>query len=69
MKTRKIDVFFMRKFDEYCNEQVPYTKLADQKDCDTYIAPNKKLFVAFYVLQRRVERNSSKGKIKYRICK
>jgi len=64
MKTRKIDVFFMRKFDEYCNDQLHYTNLADQKDFDTYIATNKKFLVALYVQQRRLERKLINGEIK-----
>jgi len=64
MKTRKIDVFFMRKFDEYCNEQLHYTNLADQKDFHTYIATNKNFLVALYVQQRRVKIKLTNGEIK-----
>ena len=64
MKTRKIDVFFMRKFDEYCNDQLHYNNLADQKDFDTYITTNKNFLVALYVQQRRQERNLTNGEIK-----
>ena len=54
----------MRKFDEYCNDQLHYTNLADQKDFDTYITTNKNFLVALYVQQRRQERNLTNGEIK-----
>ncbi len=58
MKTRKIDLFFLRTYNEYCHEKVTYNEQDTRKDFAEYIADNKDFLVRKYVKQRRALRGS-----------
>ena len=53
MKTRQIDIFLMHKFDEYCNEQLYYNTITEQKSFEDYVEANKSFLIKLYVKQRR----------------
>ena len=56
MRTRPIDVFLMKKFNEYCNEQLYFNTLTKQKNFEDFITTNKSFLVALYVKQRRMNK-------------
>ena len=58
MKIRKIDLFFLRTYNEYCHEKVTYNEQDTRKDFAEYIADNKDFLVRKYVKQRRALRGS-----------
>ena len=58
MKTRKIDLFFLRTYNEYCHEKVTYNEQDTRKGFAEYIADNKDFLVRKYVKQRRALRGS-----------
>ncbi len=58
MKTRKIDLFFLRTYNEYCHEKVTYNEQDTRKSFAEYIADNKDFLVRKYVKQRRALRGS-----------
>tara|TARA_R100001163_G_C4988448_1_gene141934 strand:- start:314 stop:490 length:177 start_codon:yes stop_codon:yes gene_type:complete len=58
VKTRKIDLFFLRTYNEYCHEKVTYNEQDTRKDFAEYIADNKDFLVRKYVKQRRALRGS-----------
>tara|TARA_R100000406_G_C3062046_1_gene111670 strand:- start:282 stop:479 length:198 start_codon:yes stop_codon:yes gene_type:complete len=53
MKTRRIDIFLMQKFNDYCDEQLHYNTIAEQKDFAEYVEANKSFLIKLYVKQRR----------------
>ena len=53
MKTRRIDIFLMHKFNAYCDEQLHYNTIAEQKDFADYVEANKSFLIKLYVKQRR----------------
>ena len=58
MKIRKIDLFFLRTYNEYCHEKVTYNEQDTRKGFAEYIADNKDFLVRKYVKQRRALRGS-----------
>ncbi len=58
MKTRKIDLFFLRTYNEYCHEKVTYSEQDTRKNFAEYVADNKDFLVRKYVKQRRALRGS-----------
>jgi len=58
VKTRKIDLFFLRTYNEYCHEKVTYNEQDTRKGFAEYIADNKDFLVRKYVKQRRALRGS-----------
>tara|TARA_A100001391_G_C4902382_1_gene234078 strand:+ start:345 stop:521 length:177 start_codon:yes stop_codon:yes gene_type:complete len=58
VKTRKIDLFFLRTYNEYCHEKVTYNEQDTRKSFAEYIADNKDFLVRKYVKQRRALRGS-----------
>ena len=58
MKIRKIDLFFLRTYNEYCHEKVTYNEQDTRKSFAEYIADNKDFLVRKYVKQRRAIRGS-----------
>jgi len=58
VKIRKIDLFFLRTYNEYCHEKVTYNEQDTRKDFAEYIADNKDFLVRKYVKQRRALRGS-----------
>ena len=53
MKIRKIDLFFLRTYNEYCHEKVTYNEQDTRKNFAEYLADNKDFLVRKYVEQRR----------------
>ena len=51
MKTRRIDIFLMHKFNAYCDEQLHYNTIAEQKDFTDYVEANKSFLIKLYVKQ------------------
>ena len=58
MKIRKIDLFFLRTYNEYCHEKVTYNEQDTRKNFAEYVADNKDFLVRKYVKQRRALRGS-----------
>jgi len=58
VKIRKIDLFFLRTYNEYCHEKVTYNEQDTRKGFAEYIADNKDFLVRKYVKQRRALRGS-----------
>jgi len=46
----------MKKFNEYCNEQLYFNTLTKQKNFEDFITTNKSFLVALYVKQRRMNK-------------
>ena len=56
MKTRRIDMFFMRYYDEYCSNKVVFNELDSQKSYNEYVKENKDFLVKEYIHYRRSNR-------------
>ena len=56
MKTRRIDMFFMRYYDEYCSNKVVFNELDSQKTYNEYVKENKDFLVKEYIHYRRSNR-------------
>ena len=56
MKTRRIDMFFMRRYDEYCSNKVVFNELDSQKTYNEYVKENKDFLVKEYIHYRRSNR-------------
>ena len=56
MKTRRIDMFFMRYYDEYCSNKVVFNELDSQKSFKDYVKENKDFLVKEYIHYRRSNR-------------
>ena len=57
-KMKRIDIFFCKKFDEYCYDCLIYNEVETQKSFSEYIKANKSLLVRLYVEERRRERKA-----------
>lgn len=53
MKMRKIDLFLLRKYDEYCHNKSVFNELDSQKSYDEYINENFKFLIDQYRSYRR----------------
>ncbi len=56
MKTRRIDMFFMRCYNEYCNNKEIFNELDSQKSYHEYVKENKEYLVKEYIHYRRSNR-------------
>ena len=56
MKTRRIDMFFMRCYNEYCNNKEIFNELDSQKSFKDYVKENKDFLVKEYIHYRRSNR-------------
>ena len=57
MKARRIDMFFMRYYDEYCSNKVVFNELDSQKKSfKDYVKENKDFLVKEYIHYRRSNR-------------
>lgn len=56
MKTRRIDMFFMRYYNEYCNNKEIFNELDSQKSFKDYVKENKDFLVKEYIYYRRSNR-------------